>query len=177
MTKHRIERKMQNWKKALGALSVVDYLQWGVSQREGSLTVLLETEDVIVDGLTPGDEAANIKDGWTVEFNKYLATVGDIDLHFSTDEEMEAEAGDVYVVDMTQVPAGGLLWTFENLTEGRWELITVHLVRVMVLPVTKVWKKPITTKWLRTIGPITSMCVNESRWPIMSSYRFSNSRR
>ena len=117
------KQKSQNWKKSLGALGVVTLFATGCGPLgSGSLTVLLETEDVIVDGLTPGDEAANIKDGWTVEFNKYLATIGDIDLHYSTDEGLEAEAGDVYVVDMTQVPAGGLsLWSFENITEGRWE--------------------------------------------------------
>jgi hypothetical protein len=88
----------------------------------GSLTVLLESEDVILEGLEPGEGTENIGDGWAVGFDKYIATIGDIDVHFSTDESVEAEAGDVFVVDLTQVPAGGLsLWSLEGLREGRWE--------------------------------------------------------
>lgn len=88
----------------------------------GSLAVLLESEDVITEGLTPGSDVENIQDGWAVTFDKYLATVGDIDVHFSTDESMELESEDVFVVDMTQVPAAGLsMWTFNGLQEGRWE--------------------------------------------------------
>lgn len=88
----------------------------------GQLSVLLESEDVITEGLQPGTETENIRDGWTVNFDSYLATVGDIDVHFSTDESLEAEAEAVFVVDMKQVPAAGLpLWTLEDLREGRWE--------------------------------------------------------
>lgn len=88
----------------------------------GSLTVLLEAEDVIVDGLEPGDGAENIRDGWRVEFGKYVTTIGDIDLHLSTDETIEAEASEVFAVDLADAPAGGLpLWTLNGLQEGRWE--------------------------------------------------------
>lgn len=88
----------------------------------GSLTVLLESEDVIVSGLQPGEDVENIRDGWTVTFDKYLLAVGDIDLHLSSDEAVEAEAGDSFVVDLTQVPASGLeLWQFDELEAGRWE--------------------------------------------------------
>jgi hypothetical protein len=88
----------------------------------GSLTVLLESEDVIAEGLAAGDGTENVRDGWAVAFDKYIATIGDIDVHLSTDESVEAEAGDVFVVDLAQVPAGGLpLWNLEGLREGRWE--------------------------------------------------------
>lgn len=88
----------------------------------GTLTVLLESEEVIVEGLEAGDGTENVRDGWAVEFDKYIATIGDIDVHFATDESVEAEAEDAFVVDLTQVPAGGLsLWSLEGLREGRWE--------------------------------------------------------
>ncbi len=89
----------------------------------GSLIVLLESEDVIAEGLQPGDGGENIRDGWEVVFNKYLATIGEFDVHLSTDEETEAEAEEVFVVDLTEVPAAGLpLWSFEGLEVGSWEL-------------------------------------------------------
>jgi hypothetical protein len=88
----------------------------------GSLTVLLESEDVIIEGLEPGDGTENIGDGWAVGFDKYIAAIGDIDVHFSTDESVQAEAGEVFVVDLTELPTGGLsLWTLDGLREGRWE--------------------------------------------------------
>jgi hypothetical protein len=88
----------------------------------GSLTVLVEAEDVIAEGLEAGDGPENIRDGWAVAFDKYITTIGDIDVRFSTDESVEVEAADVFVLDLTDVPAGGLsLWSLEGLREGRWE--------------------------------------------------------
>jgi hypothetical protein len=88
----------------------------------GSLSVLLEAEDVIIDGLDPGDEAENIRDGWSVRFDKFIATIGDIDVHFATDEAIEAEGEEVFVVDLTQIPPGGTpLWHLDGLRAGRWQ--------------------------------------------------------
>lgn len=88
----------------------------------GDLTVVLEAEDTITEGIGTegGDEI--ILDGWSVDFDRYIVTIGDIDVHLSTDEEVEVEAGDVFVVDLTDVPASGLpLWTLDGLQSGRWE--------------------------------------------------------
>jgi hypothetical protein len=84
--------------------------------------VLLESEDVITEGLQPGDRAENVRDGWTVEFDKYIIAIGDVDVHLASDEDVEAEAGDVFVVDLTEVPGQGLpLWEIDNLRAGRWQ--------------------------------------------------------
>jgi hypothetical protein len=120
------KQKLKSWKSIAAALSCVSLFVAGCGSEDGagsgSLTVLLESEDVIVEGLEPGDGTEDIRDGWAVGFDKYIATVGDIDVHFATDESVEAEAGDVFVVDMTQVPAAGLsLWTLDGLRGGRWE--------------------------------------------------------
>jgi hypothetical protein len=89
----------------------------------GSLSVLLEAEDLIVDGLTAGDGPDDVGDGWAVTFDRYIATVGHVDVHLSTDEGVAAEADDAFVVDLTQVPEAGLpLWSLETLREGRWEI-------------------------------------------------------
>lgn len=88
----------------------------------GSLTVLLEPEDVIIEGMEAGTGPSDIQDGWSVHFDNYIAAVGDIDLHFSTDNNIEAEAGDVFVVDLKKLPASGeALWEFESLEAGSWE--------------------------------------------------------
>jgi hypothetical protein len=89
----------------------------------GSLTVLLESEDVIVDGLEPGEGTEDIQDGWAVGFDKYIVAIGAIELHLATDDGVEAEAEEVFVVDLTEVPGGGLpLWSIDGLREGRWEI-------------------------------------------------------
>ncbi len=88
----------------------------------GTLVVLLEAEDVILEGLQPGTGEENIADGWAVNFDKYIITIGDIDVIASTDDSLAREAGDVWTVDLTEVPPTGLaLWTIEEIPEGRWE--------------------------------------------------------
>ena len=88
----------------------------------GSVTALLEAEDVIIEGIEPGDGLENIRDGWAVSFDRYIATVGDLDLHFSSNHDIEAEGADVFVVDLTEVPSAGLdLWQLDGLRAGRWD--------------------------------------------------------
>jgi hypothetical protein len=88
----------------------------------GSLTALLEAEDVIVDGIAAGADPENIRDGWDVTFDRYISTVGDLDMHLSSNEDTFVEGADVFVVDMTQVPSAGLdLWQFDGMRAGRWE--------------------------------------------------------
>src|SRR5690606_17307906 len=82
----------------------------------GSLVVLVEAEETITEGIEAGDEVEEIIDGWTASFDKYLTVVGHIDLHYSTDQSLEAEAEELYVVDLTRVTSGGLeLWSFDDL--------------------------------------------------------------
>lgn len=88
----------------------------------GDLTVVLEAEDTITEGIGTegGDEI--ILDGWSVAFDRYIVAIGDVDVHLATDESIEAEASDVFVVDLTDVPESGLpLWSLDGLQAGRWQ--------------------------------------------------------
>ena len=88
----------------------------------GSLTVLIEAEDVITEGLEPGTDGESIQDGWAVSFDKYIVAIGDVDVHLATNESVFAEAAEVHVVDLVQVPASGLeLAQLNELRAGRWE--------------------------------------------------------
>ncbi|HEX9620059.1 MAG TPA: hypothetical protein VF989_07995 [Polyangiaceae bacterium] len=110
--------------RALAALISTGVVACGGDDEEGgtgALSVLLEAEDVIIEGLEPGEEAENIRDGWTVTFDKYIVVIGDIDVHFQTDESIEAEAPETFVVDLKQIPQAGLgLWELDGLRAGRW---------------------------------------------------------
>lgn len=88
----------------------------------GSLSVLLEPEGTIIDGIEAGDGAEDMRDGWSVAFERYIVTVGDIDVHSSTDPNVAAEAKQVFSVDLKQIDAAGAeLWRLDGLREGRWE--------------------------------------------------------
>lgn len=95
---------------------------------EGSLTVLLEPESTITAGLEPGPGVAQIRDGWAARFDRYVVAVGEIDLHWATDDAVQAQAEPAYAVDLTQLPPAGLaLWSLEGLRAGRW---AVHFATV-----------------------------------------------
>lgn len=88
----------------------------------GSVRVLLEPEDVIIQGLRAGDGKAQINDGWDVEFQRYIAVLGGIQLKLATDQEITAESTDAFAVDLKKLPQQGLeLWHLEDLEAGRWE--------------------------------------------------------
>ncbi len=89
---------------------------------DAELDVLLEAESVIIDGLSPGEGVENIRDGWTVDFSQYVAVVGEIDIHLSTDEEIEGEAPEAYAIDLTTIPPAGVSkWRITELAEGTYE--------------------------------------------------------
>ena len=89
---------------------------------DAELDILIEAEDVIIDGLTPGDGAENIRDGWTVSFNKYVTVVGEVDIHLSTDETIEGEAPETYAIDLTTIPPAGVSkWRITELADGTYE--------------------------------------------------------
>jgi hypothetical protein len=91
----------------------------------GSLSVLVEAEDTIQEGIAADDGSEadeSIRDGWAASFDKYIVAVGDIDLELSTDHARTAEAPAVFAVDLTKIPAAGLpLWDIKGLDAGRWE--------------------------------------------------------
>jgi hypothetical protein len=92
------------------------------SNEVGALSVLLESEETIVDGIKSGTEAEDVRDGWAVSFDKYQVAIGDVDLTFSTDQSKESHVEDVFVVDLVKVPSAGLaLWSFSDLSAGRWD--------------------------------------------------------
>jgi len=69
-----------------------------------------------------GDESISEEDGWAVDFDKYIATVGKVKLELVADAGKTVTDDNVYVVDLTKIDPDGLkgLWTFEDLAVGRW---------------------------------------------------------
>lgn len=87
----------------------------------GTLRVILEPEDTIIDGLSSGSGVGDIRDGWKVTYDKYLLGVGHVALEYATDEDMTAEDSDAFIVDLTQLSANGeRFWQIKELQPGRW---------------------------------------------------------
>jgi hypothetical protein len=88
----------------------------------GDLRVIIEAEDVIIDGLEPGEGVENIQDGWAVHFDRYIVAIGAIHVYFSTDTDIAVAATDTYAIDLSAIdPGGESLWMLEGLENGRWE--------------------------------------------------------
>jgi hypothetical protein len=93
----------------------------GNSSGTGTAQVKLGAEQTITDGLQPGSELENIVDGWRVQFDKYIVAIGDVHIE-RTEAEVDVHDETVWVVDLKQLPPGGLeLTRFENIKADRWD--------------------------------------------------------
>lgn len=85
----------------------------------GTLSVLVEAEDVIIDGLEPGEGVENIRDGWRVIFERYVVVLGGIEL---ADGAEIVEASESFAINLVDVQASGQeLWELRDLPPGRWD--------------------------------------------------------
>lgn len=88
----------------------------------GKVSVLLEAEEVVTEGIEAGDSAEAIRDGWSVKFDRFVTTIGNIQLQLATDTSVVARAPEVYAVDLTRVASAGLpLWEIDGVRAGHWE--------------------------------------------------------
>jgi hypothetical protein len=94
----------------------------------GELSVLLQPEATITNGLEPGDELENIRDGWTVSFDKYLVAIGGVKV--GDDADHIAQASDEFlVVDLKKTsPAGEAFVDFSGLEARRHPYFGYSLV-------------------------------------------------
>lgn len=86
-----------------------------------NLSVMLQTEDAAIEGMDAGSEGATIRDGWSVDFDTYLATVGGVHIGSTTEDGVVKKAAGTYVVDLHNIDANGVeLWSLEGVAPGRW---------------------------------------------------------
>ncbi len=89
---------------------------------DGSVTILLDAEEAITDGIAAGDDEESIVDGWTVTFSKFEIAIGEIVVGRSTDD-LEQRDDTVHLVDLTALPPRGfVLSRFDRLEAGRWDV-------------------------------------------------------
>ncbi len=94
----------------------------------GSLTLLLEPEASITDGVAAGSANEDIVDGWSATFSKYVVAVGDVRLDHGS-SSAESLHPTVHVVDLTALPSAGFTIVDEpSLAAGRWDRVDYALV-------------------------------------------------
>jgi hypothetical protein len=88
----------------------------------GTVQVFVEPEDTIPDGLEPGSGAENIEDGWRITYEKFLVGIGNVRAAQSGKPGATLSDPRVYVVDLQNTPAGGLvIATFTDAEATRWD--------------------------------------------------------
>lgn len=85
----------------------------------GELTIAIQAEDSITEGLAAGSGEEDLVDGWSVHFDRYVASFGDISLVPMRGGTPVVLAADL-VVDLTTVPETGRIVHTGSLAEGRY---------------------------------------------------------
>src|SRR5688572_10341982 len=71
----------------------------GATAEVGAVQVFVEPEDTIPEGIEPGTGEENIADGWTVTYDRFLVTVGNLRAARSDASETFGDAA-VFVLDL-----------------------------------------------------------------------------
>jgi hypothetical protein len=105
---------------ALGATGLIACGGGDETGATGELSVLLEAEET-VGGIAAGDGPEDIRDGWSVSFEKYILVVGNINLQLATNPNVRRAASELHAVDLALVPESALpLWQINDLAAERW---------------------------------------------------------
>jgi hypothetical protein len=103
----------------LGALAAALAGCGGSGSPNGDLTVAIQAEDTITEGLSAGTAEEQIVDGWNVTFDKYVTTFGELHLTPMAGGASVVTAMDL-VVDLTTIPETGRVVRTGPLAEGRY---------------------------------------------------------
>jgi len=87
----------------------------------GAAQIFVEPEDSIPMGIAAGDGEENIRDGWTVTYDRFLVVIGNVRASRSDSGEQIGDPG-VYVLDLKKAPAEGyVIASFDEIAAVRWD--------------------------------------------------------
>jgi len=88
----------------------------------GDVTLLVEPERTITDGIEAGSDLEHIQDGWNVTFSKYVMTLGPVELR-ALGDATDSSDNRRWALDLVRLPSQGEpVWTLSDLEPGRWDL-------------------------------------------------------
>ena len=87
----------------------------------GSVQVFVVPEETISEGLDPGSDLENVKDGWTIRYSRYLVAVGNFRASRSATGDSFGDPT-VYILDLKAAPTQGyLVHEFSEIAAARWD--------------------------------------------------------
>lgn len=93
----------------------------GATAEVGSVQIFVEPEETIPHGLEPGTGPENIADGWSVTYDRFLVTVGNVRAARSDATETLGDPA-VFVLDLKRAPAGGyVIANLDEVSAVRWD--------------------------------------------------------
>lgn len=104
----------------LGAMPMIVGCGDATSGDTGSLQVFVQAESTIAGGLQAGMGEEDVADGWSVTYDEFLVTAGNV-RGARTDTNETVQDANTFVLDMKQTPAGGYaLSKKEDVPSGQW---------------------------------------------------------
>lgn len=99
----------------------------GAGNGSGSAQLIVVPEESIPEGLKAGESPENMKDGWTITYERFLVTIGAVVARRS-DDGTSITAPDVFVLDLRNAPTTGyLLADWRGLAAARYDKFTYSL--------------------------------------------------
>ena len=86
---------------------------------QGNLSVVLEAEETIVNGIESGTGDENILDGFDVTFSKYLVSIGNVAMSQASDTNPQSST-DVVIADFTSLGSFPELTSFNGIPTGQY---------------------------------------------------------
>ncbi len=94
---------------------------------KGNIQMYVEPEWTLLNGIEPGEEEENIRDGWRVDYNDFYLSIGDVAVGKSG-EDPRYTMPRHYVVDLKNTPlSGALVAEFKDVPEGHWDRVSYAL--------------------------------------------------
>jgi hypothetical protein len=87
----------------------------------GTVQIFVEPEDTIPNGITPGTGEEDMRDGWTVTYDRFLITIGNVRASSTGSDETLADPT-TFVLNLKNAPAGGyVIATFNDASAIRFD--------------------------------------------------------
>jgi len=90
---------------------------------KGDIQIYVQPEWTLLNGISPGDDEENIRDGWAVSYSDFVLSIGEITVGKSGQPPKYGMATH-YLVDLKNTPqAGQLVAEFTGVPSGHWDRV------------------------------------------------------
>lgn len=92
-------------------------------EKTGNIQIYVEPEWTLVEGIDPGTDEENIKDGWAVDYTDFILSIGEVTVGKSG-ETPKYTMDTHYLIDLKNTPLSGqLVAEFSDVPSGQWDRV------------------------------------------------------